>query len=300
MRAMSRVVTLVGLLVALVALGTPSPLLATSEVEEAAKAARQHFGKKRYEVLIPLLAVSAIRAALILPEGRFDPQIYADWVGDSPNAHFSLKAGQIGKRFYVGVKEKKNRIIIFLCKGRGACMKPSYLVLEYSRPLTPADLAPENIVAATSQILKIEGESLGGGFEPEAVLADVTEAEPVALSPADSAAAAAAASVTVYSAQVEPTEVGPGTDIQLIIHFEVADLPAGAAVPLVEEHQIMFEGRSLFTIPLTYRESWTNGRHNSTIELTIPPNAEPGAYTFIAQIGRQGQLQRKSALFLVR
>ncbi len=107
------------------------------------------------------------------------------------------------------------------------------------------------------------------------------------------------ATLRLITARVLPTVFKPGMGVQLNVSFEVAGMAATELLEVVEERQLFFEGRPLFSAPRAGTSRWGNGSHATTLEFRFPDSAAPGIYVFLVTLRAADSEFHGAALFQV-
>lgn len=119
--------------------------------------------------------------------------------------------------------------------------------------------------------------------------------------PARAAAPAAAASqlsVTVLSASVTPLRVERGAEIQLVITYKIDGLPGSSTAAVMERRIVRKADAAIMDLPSAVTRA--SGTFTSRQTIRIPASAEPGAYSFTADVSVNGATGTGEALFEVR
>ena len=256
------------------------------------------------------------RSLYVDPQGRHDEQRYYERIRASEKV---LRAGETLPIHRLEIDDDH----INVCLGGPQCGQawkpkssktvfvfggPGYRIeIEFGRQLTARDATPEAVLKALSQVLVIEGEAapsefstaavLGGGPAAGAPALPQAAAEPATPeAPVGAARPAAASTLALLSAEVQPTTAAPGAKLELIAHFEVG----GGSLPVTEERQLLYDGRPLLSSPATTTQDWPPGRHTTEVEFALPAGAAVGVYTYRLTLRGGGKEQSKEALFQVR
>jgi hypothetical protein len=117
-------------------------------------------------------------------------------------------------------------------------------------------------------------------------------------SPSEAAAAVFNPSLKILAVSVQPATVPRGSQPELVVHYEVAGLPAGAFE--VRETRELWQGeRRLLRAEASFPRE--GGRaYTSTQRATVPAAAAPGLYELRVQVTLAGVTADGKALFEVR
>lgn len=105
-------------------------------------------------------------------------------------------------------------------------------------------------------------------------------------------------SIKVVSVSVQPAEVGPGDELDLLIQYEVGGIPPGVSFEVKEVRQLVLGETPLASVEDTVAR--TAGTFTSVKTIRVPANAKPGVYTHRADVALAGVTAEGSALFRVR
>lgn len=292
-----RLVSAVFLLTIVAAFGVV-PRLAADDLDRVEEALNARFKGKR---ATPKIDLPWRRSLYVDLEGRHDEQRYYERIRASEKL---LRAGETMPIHHLEIDDDH----INVCIGGPQCGQvwkpkssktvfvfggPGFRIeIEFGREVRAADATPETVLKALSRVLAIEGEAPPSDFSTAAVLG----APPAGGAPAPLASPAAAPTVTLLSAEVQPTTATPGPQLKLIAHFETA----GGSLPVTEERQLLLDAKPLLSRPTTATQDWPPGRHSTQVEFNLPANAAPGVYTFRLILRGGGEEQSREALFVVK
>ena len=117
---------------------------------------------------------------------------------------------------------------------------------------------------------------------------------------ADSPASAPASdpSLGILGVAVDPSRVAPGSEVRLIITYDVGGPPPGGTFDVVERRTILQDGETLTTLEATVARG--SGTHKASQPLRLPATLAPGIYELRASVLMPGITSAGSALFQVR
>jgi hypothetical protein len=278
-----------------------------------------------------------VRSVYVTPDGEYDRERYADRLASQPPSIPRDDTARLTKIEVDGDKVNVNINGGGMPKPRGSAVmvfggrksRGSRIEIEFGRKVTSADLTPEMIVRAVSRIITIEGmdasvalarpdELLGpvaatpaatavpappaSGPKPTAshpAVAPAAQPAKTAPSAAVGATAPSRVIVEVVSAEVTPTRLRAGDKLALTVHYDVSGLPPRTEASIVEQRQLMFDGKPLFTRALSQTVHRPNGRHSSTFDFNVPGAAKPGVYVFTVTVRAGDVSATKEALFQI-
>jgi hypothetical protein len=173
----------------------------------------------------------------------------------------------------------------------------SQVAVTFGRDLTESDCRIESVLRALSGVMDVAGT---GADDPEPDLPGTL------IGPSGTGGAVGGespgvsiATLRLITARVLPTVFKPGTGVQLNVSFEVAGLAANELLEVVEERQLFFEGRPLFSAPRSGTSRWGNGSQATTLEFRFPDSAAPGIYIFLVTLRAADSEFHGAALFQV-
>lgn len=103
--------------------------------------------------------------------------------------------------------------------------------------------------------------------------------------------------VKLLAAAVQPAQIAPGGEIDLVLSYEIGGVPPGAAFEVFERREILTGETSIarFEQPLARGA----GTYTSSQRIRLPPQAARGLYTLRASIDLAGVSASGKALFAV-
>lgn len=104
--------------------------------------------------------------------------------------------------------------------------------------------------------------------------------------------------VEVHAASVNPAQVFPGSQISLMIHYEVSGIPAGTSFEVVERRILKREGRVLVTFEEKLPRA--SGSYTSAQQIDVSAGMSVGIYSLEAEVSLAGVTAKASALFEIR
>jgi len=291
------------LLVAVWWMAVPT-VMANKELQAAVTALNKHFKEIDATVRIPLpfSKVNMFRVE-VSTDGELDMALYRKRLGISD---VSFQPGDHVRRLFFKPKPKEGALAVSLLRKNSPYPK-AVLGIMFGHKLRAEDVTRENVVRALSGILDIEGESvtIDSAFDAaalEALLEEVPSSVPAGLPGTAAPERRPSAEplkpvLTVLSAEVEPVRVRRGERFEMILHFEIAGVQSGRALPLTEERQIFFGDRALLPSVVTTTADWGSGRHSTHESLKLPGNAPLGVYRLEVTVRGAGGEQTAEALF---
>jgi hypothetical protein len=254
------------------------------------KALEQAFKNAPFTALIDLPIVNSM---VVFPSGDIDAEVYREKLKFPP----SIRKGERATIRTIEVDGDSIEVIIhrggmmsFLNRNHykniawDAYQVGSRIKIAFGRRLTASDVTPTVVARALSGVLAIDA-------HPVAVQAAKTGLPPAA--PPEAPAA------ELVAVEVQPSRARPGETVQLIIRVRVGGLAPGRRMEIVEERQLLFDGRPLFSTPRRAAESWANGLHTMTLAFPLPGQAPAGAYTFAGTVRTPLGVETREAIFVV-
>ena len=251
--------------------------------------------------------------------GEFDVELYAQSLTKAPVSVPRGRAGTI-----VDVSFGRNEINVDV-NGRGTYVNSraaervqvspeeayrmgSRIAVTFGRRLTEQDCRIESVVLALDGVVAIAGAEAiveraarAAGLLPPAPTAETVGRVPAAADrPAATTPTPAQPNVALLAAEVQPMELAPGDEVKLSVHFQLAGLAPGTTTSVLEERQLYFQDRPLFSDARSATRSWPDGTHTTTFSFQFPESASAGVYRFVVSIQTLGQTLEKDAAFVVR
>ena len=96
---------------------------------------------------------------------------------------------------------------------------------------------------------------------------------------------------------VQPANVEKGTEVQLVINYQVEGIPPGVPFKIVEDRSLRFGETVIYQFDDSIAR--TAGTYSSAETVTVPADAPSGVYTFQAKVTLAGVSSEGSALFQV-
>ena len=96
---------------------------------------------------------------------------------------------------------------------------------------------------------------------------------------------------------VQPANVEKGTEVQLVINYQVEGIPPGVPFKIVEDRSLRFGEKVIYQFDDSIAR--TAGTYSSAETVTVPADAPSGVYTFQAMVTLAGVSSEGSALFQV-
>lgn len=96
---------------------------------------------------------------------------------------------------------------------------------------------------------------------------------------------------------VQPADVQKGTEVQLVINYQVEGIPPGMPFKIVEDRSLRLGEVVIYQFDDTIAR--TAGTYSSSETVTVPADAPSGVYTFQAKVTLAGVSSEGSALFRV-
>ncbi|MGE3843371.1 MAG: hypothetical protein AB7I50_17510 [Vicinamibacterales bacterium] len=276
--------------IAALMLGLASASAAQVSVDDQRKALEQALKNATFTALIDL---PIVKSMVVFPSGDLDVKVYREKLKFPPSI-------QKGERATIRkVEVEKDRIAVLVHNGGmssflnrnhyknvawDAYRVGSRIEIPFGRRLTAADLTPEALARTLAGVMTIDA------FP---VRAQAPAPAPVPARPAERTL------VELIAVEVQPARARPGDELALTIRVRIGGLASGRTLEIVEERQLSFNGRPLFSTPRRAVESWGNGLHIMTYRFPLPDGAPDGVYTFTGSIRSPLGADSREALFTV-
>ena len=101
----------------------------------------------------------------------------------------------------------------------------------------------------------------------------------------------------VMAASVEPARIAPGSEINLIVVYEVEGIPPGSTVTVTERRTILHRGQTLTSTETSVTRG--SGVHESSLPMGVPGTLAAGVYELQVTVEMAGLARSGSAMFEV-
>lgn len=291
----AKVKWLLGLIILLPSLMLSSGVHA-DDIKDAKKAANAFFKKERFTAKIDLQATSEYnvnpdgKPSEGKDQGRFKKRL---GIGAKDIAY---PVGEGGTGIYVYVSKRKKRIKVMLLPRRGPGMRVATMFINFDRPLEATDVTPQVIARALEAYVEFTGVTVGSEIDDALEQLESGETDQVTTPvPVPTPVPATASNIGNLSVRSNPSNVSPGSKVDLEMSFEVF----AATQTVYETREIKYEGQLLPGFPKTHNSSRDIGTHVSRYLQPIPVAAPTGVYYYKGEICADGDCVSRTVKFIV-